>query len=180
MSAGRCFICAVTWENVPSDMCAQRRHKSACASAQSDQSPRRPHEETLHPWLSLSKMRPVKILIRLRECAVWSESSLGAYVRRYLIWRCGSLLVQVRTMVWLHDWWCPSIQTTEKSIFSHTNGAHPHIVQSRIFLLIAIIMCFVHAFLTLRGTTWGQGHRLCNFTLTFWLKLSKDLHRLTA
>ena len=27
-----------------------------------------PHEETLHPWLS--EMRPVKILIRLRECAV--------------------------------------------------------------------------------------------------------------
>ena len=35
-----------------------------------------PHGETLHPWLS--KMRPVKILIRLRDCADWSESSLGA------------------------------------------------------------------------------------------------------
>ena len=33
----------------------------------SDQSPRCPHEETLHPWLS--KARPGKILIRLRERA---------------------------------------------------------------------------------------------------------------
>ena len=28
-------------------------------------------------------MRPVKIEIRLRECAVWSQSSLGAHVRFY-------------------------------------------------------------------------------------------------
>ena len=34
-----------------------------------------PYEETLHPLPS--KMRPVKILIRLRECADWSESLLG-------------------------------------------------------------------------------------------------------
>ena len=32
----------------------------------------------------------VKILIRLRKCAVWSESSLGAHVRMYISWRCGS------------------------------------------------------------------------------------------
>ena len=43
---------------------------------------------TLHPWLSI--MRAVKIQIRLRECAVWSESSLGAHVRRYTFWHCGS------------------------------------------------------------------------------------------
>ena len=35
-------------------------------------------------------MRPVKILIRLRECAGWSESSPGTYVRRYISSRCGS------------------------------------------------------------------------------------------
>ena len=34
---------------------------------QSDQCIRCQHEENLHPWLS--KMRPAKILIRLRECA---------------------------------------------------------------------------------------------------------------
>ena len=44
-------------------------------------------QETLHPWLS--KMCPVKILIRLRKCAVWSESSLGASIGRYVFWRCG-------------------------------------------------------------------------------------------
>ena len=77
-------IGAVTLENVPSHMCAKGRLKSACASAQSDLSFPCPHEETLHP-----KMRTVKILIRLGECAGWSESSLGAHVRRYVFWRSG-------------------------------------------------------------------------------------------
>ena len=72
----------VTLENIPFDMCAQRRLKSACASAQSDQNLCCPHEETLHPWLS--RMRTTKIPIRLRECAGWSEASLGAHVRRYV------------------------------------------------------------------------------------------------
>ena len=52
---------------IPSDMFAQRRLKKACASAHSDQSLCCPHVETLHPWLS--KMRPIKILVRLHECA---------------------------------------------------------------------------------------------------------------
>ena len=43
------------------------------------------HKETLHPWLS--RMHTVKILIRLRECAVWSESSLETHVQRYVFWR---------------------------------------------------------------------------------------------
>ena len=42
----------------------------------------------------LSKMRPVKILIRLPEYAGWSESSLGAHVRKYVCWRHGSLNVR--------------------------------------------------------------------------------------
>ena len=33
--------------------------------------------------LGYPKLRSVKILIRLRECSVWSECSLGAHVRRY-------------------------------------------------------------------------------------------------
>ena len=70
-------------------MCAQRSLKSACAFAQSDQSLRCPHEETLHVWLW--KMRPVKILIRLCECTAWSEYSLCAHFRRYIYRRCGSL-----------------------------------------------------------------------------------------
>ena len=75
------------WENEPSDIYALRRHRSSCASAQSDQSFHCPHEETLHSWLS--KMRPVKILIRLRKCAGWSESSLGGHIWKYIFWRCG-------------------------------------------------------------------------------------------
>ena len=78
---------ACTWENVPSDMCSQRKHKSACASSQYDQSHRYPHEEAVHPWLS--KIRHVKILIRLRECAVWSESSKGVHDRSYVFGRRG-------------------------------------------------------------------------------------------
>ena len=34
------------------------------------------------------KMRPVKILISLRICACWSESSLGSHVGRCIIRRC--------------------------------------------------------------------------------------------
>ena len=49
---------------VPSDVCAQWGLKSAYASVHSLIIIGCLHEETLHPWLS--KMRPVKILIRLR------------------------------------------------------------------------------------------------------------------
>ena len=44
------------------------------------------------PHRLLSKMRLLEILMRLRECAVWSESSLGAYVRRYVFWQCCSCI----------------------------------------------------------------------------------------
>ena len=45
--------------------------------AQSDQSRRRPHEETLGTWLPIE--RTAKTLIRLGGCPSWSESSLGAH-----------------------------------------------------------------------------------------------------
>ena len=45
------------------------------ASARSNQSLCCPHEETLHLWLS--KMHPVKVLIRLRKC--WKHMSLGTF-----------------------------------------------------------------------------------------------------
>ena len=79
-------------------LCAQRRLRSAWASAQSDQSLRCPYEESLGPKLSikrtaktlirldteeslgpkLSIKRTAKTLIRLGGCPGWSESSLGA------------------------------------------------------------------------------------------------------
>ena len=79
------IIRASTWENVPSHMYAQWRLKSRSASVQSDQNVCCLHEETLHTWLS--KMHPMKILIRLCKCTVWSESSLGAHVQRYVCWQ---------------------------------------------------------------------------------------------
>ena len=57
-------------------LCAQRRLRSAWASAQSDQSLRCPHEESLGPQLPIK--RTAKTLIRLGGCPGWSESSLGA------------------------------------------------------------------------------------------------------
>ena len=91
ITSHRIIIWFSKWKkNIPSDICVKRRLKSACASAQSDQSLRSPHEESLHPWLF--KMRPRKILIWLRECAGWSESLLGTHVRGYVLWRCDSFL----------------------------------------------------------------------------------------
>ena len=69
-------------------MCAQRRHRSACASAQSDQSLCCLPEDILDPWLC-----PAKTLIRLRGCAGWSESSLNAHAHLYeLLWPDSNLI----------------------------------------------------------------------------------------
>ena len=59
-------------------MCAQRRLRSAWASAQSDHSLHCSHEETLGPQLPIE--RTAKTLIRLCGCPGWSESSLGTHV----------------------------------------------------------------------------------------------------
>ena len=59
-------------------------------------SKRKESPPTLHPWLS--KFCPGKILIWLRECAGWSESLLGAHVRKYLFW-CRSLCIYLRRCV---------------------------------------------------------------------------------
>ena len=42
------IIWTASWETVPSDMCTQRRLRSDCASAQSDQSLHWAHREKLH------------------------------------------------------------------------------------------------------------------------------------
>ena len=77
------LIWATSWENQQNGMCAQRRLRSDWASAQSDQSLRCPHEETLGPWLPTECT--AKTLIRLGGCPGWSESSLGA---QSLCWFC--------------------------------------------------------------------------------------------
>ena len=71
-------------------LCAQRRLRSAWASAQSDQSLRCPHEESLGPQLPIK--RTANNLIRLGECSGWSESSLGALILFVLSCR-GSLMI---------------------------------------------------------------------------------------
>ena len=43
------------WQSQQNGYCAQRRHRSACASAQSDQSLRCPHEQTLGPQLPIER-----------------------------------------------------------------------------------------------------------------------------
>ena len=59
-------------------LCAQRRLRTAWASAQSDQGFRCLHEETLGPQLSTERI--AKTLNSLGGCPGWSESSLGARV----------------------------------------------------------------------------------------------------
>ena len=77
----------------------QQRLKSACASAQSDQS-FCPYEDILHHWLF--KMRTVMILMRLCECAGWYETSLCAQFRRYISgrWRLKAKGLLLRNNIW--------------------------------------------------------------------------------
>ena len=70
------LIWVATRQNQQSGMCAQRRLRSALASAQSDQNIRCPHKETLGPKLPTE--RTAKTLIRLGGCPGWSESLLSA------------------------------------------------------------------------------------------------------
>ena len=64
-------IWAAAWENVPPSICTQRSLKQAYASAQFYQSLQCLLEDTVHPWLS--RMGPVKGLMRLHECACWFD-----------------------------------------------------------------------------------------------------------
>ena len=64
-------------------MYAQRRLRSAWASAQSDQSLRCPHEESLCPSLPIE--HTAKTLIKLGGYPGWSESSLSA---KSISWFC--------------------------------------------------------------------------------------------
>ena len=76
--------------NIPSDACAQQRLKSACASAVWSES-----VVQMKKFASVAIQNcPVKILIRLYKCTGWSESSLGAHVRKYFFLSCGSKLTK--------------------------------------------------------------------------------------
>ena len=65
-------ILAATWENIPSVMCAQRRRKLACASAQSDQS-------LLFAWRNFASLAIQSAPSEDSNHAGCFESSLGAH-----------------------------------------------------------------------------------------------------
>ena len=75
--------CVPMSDNVTSDICAERRFRSACAFAQSDQNLHRTHFG-LRKLSVCGQWR----LIRLRRCADWFESLMGAHPARHT--SCGS------------------------------------------------------------------------------------------
>ena len=77
------FNWTTMWKNLISDVCPATL-KSACASVQPDQSFSCLREKTLHHWVHVSEIRLVMILMR--------RILLGAHVRRYIFWRCGSVI----------------------------------------------------------------------------------------
>ena len=70
-------------------MCAQQRLRSTWASAQSNQSLRRPHDES---WVISYPLIAQRRLIRLGGCTGWSKSLLGAHVIM-LVLSCGGSFV---------------------------------------------------------------------------------------
>ena len=101
---------AAAWQNQQNDLCAQQTLRSALACAQSDQSLRCPHEETLGPYLP--NECTAKNLIRLGGCQGWSESLLGTQVILLVLSCCSSntkdsSVVQVH-LINLHSKTCKS------------------------------------------------------------------------
>ena len=77
-------IWATSWQNQQNDLCTQQRLRSAWASAQSDQSLRCPHEETLGPQLPTE--RTVKT-----HWAHWVDAQADLsyrWVHRSFCWFC--------------------------------------------------------------------------------------------
>ena len=67
---------AGAWQNQQNDLWAQRWLRSAWVFALSDKSLCSSHEEALGPWLPIKCLAKIN---RLRGCAGWSESLLGAH-----------------------------------------------------------------------------------------------------
>ena len=97
---------ATAWQNQQNDLCAQRRLRTAWASAQSDQSQCCPPEAKLGPKLPIE--RTAKTLIRLGECPDWPESSLGTKVILLILSSGGSkcffLLIRVSAVRLKQTW----------------------------------------------------------------------------
>ena len=118
---------AASWQNQQNGMCAQRRLRSAWASAQSDQHFRCPHEETLG---QLPIERIAKTLIRLGGCRGWSESSLGAQSFCWFchetaqIWTCKCTSSKLTMIAWRRHIGntCGKRLDLSQEIISHLNS----------------------------------------------------------
>ena len=96
-------------------LCAQRRLRSAWASAQSDQSLRCPHEESLGP--KQPNKRTAKTLIRLGGCPGWSESSLGAQSFRWFCHEAAHITVSLRKPCLFYE--LPAVQKISIQFYIH-------------------------------------------------------------
>ena len=93
------MICSTSAENVPSDM--TRPSNVDSNQPVHSRSVIRVFVVRIKKLCTLGYPNCVqRILIRLRECAGWSVSSLGAYVRKYVFWRCGSYV----PVIWAVSW----------------------------------------------------------------------------
>ena len=103
-------------------MCAQGRLRSSWASAQSDQSFRCPHEESLCRYLPIE--RTSKTMIRLGGCPGWSESSLGAkiiffgLVMRRLIYFRRTFAFKLKCSCWKKKCRCVDLKKDRDPIFN--------------------------------------------------------------
>ena len=91
----------------------------------------------LNPWLS--KVRPVKILIRLRIRAAWSESVLGDHVRRFVFWHCDSStfrFFRFNESIW-NNWKIEQLSSLFRSVSSITNYStiHEQARQNQVWVL---------------------------------------------
>ena len=77
---------ATAWQNQQNELCAQRRLTSAWASAQSDQSLRCPHEETLGPELPIEHKVKTELSLCWRHVILLVLSCGGSNVNGCSVW----------------------------------------------------------------------------------------------
>ena len=131
---------------------AQRRLRSAWASAQSDQSLRCPHEETLGPKLPIE--RTERTLIRLGGCPGWSESSLGVHsfcwfwnVVAHLDTKCQLLTKRYTTQQISWMWCCVTVSCIclTPSLRTQFNPHLPNELIHHLYFIIFILFLLANS-----------------------------------
>ena len=124
-------IRAASWQNQKYGTCAQRRLRSTWAFAQSDQSLRCPHEESLGPYL------------QRRLWSDWAESSLGVHAILLVLSRCGLIKqnqywqqTKMRTGQQIQHWskWNRVGPTTDRASGDHQKPSSRSIHNLRSFV----------------------------------------------